>query len=253
MRWDPRMLKVTTAIMLTLSSCASGTSDIDVQRHDIFHDTGDQTRQTEVARAAATRPEDIRTEPTPTAPAAIDLSPQAQKVSQIAVENGDRDFLMIDKLRGQLIFFKNGLAVFSDAALTGASTADRLSPGLLAMSFAHPLTNGEKVTPAGRFTVTRQYDKSYGITFDINEVQGKDWSLAIHPVYLGLPYEQRLVRLRSATSRDNHITFGCINVGNNAIQYLARNMPRRGRTPLYILPLDESLTSTFFSGKKSPR
>src|SRR5580698_10613896 len=54
------------------------------------------------------------------------LSDAAAWVSQIATRHGDRNFLLIDKVHGQLFRFQNGVPVFSAAALTGASLADRM-------------------------------------------------------------------------------------------------------------------------------
>jgi hypothetical protein len=62
----------------------------------------------------------------PAAPAV--LSDQEERVGQIAVENGDQIFVMVDKARGKIILFENGKPVFSSAALTGESMADRLPP-----------------------------------------------------------------------------------------------------------------------------
>jgi hypothetical protein len=230
------------AITLALAGCASDSADNGTQVRDVFPGGGAQPPPKEAGPV----------EP-PEAPRAVaGLSPQAQLVSQIAARNGDPNFLMVDKLRGQIFLFRNGAPVFSDPALTGASGADHFAPGTLAMSFSHPLSVNEKVTPAGRFTITIQNDKHYGTTFDITEIRGKDWGIAIHPVYLGLPYEHRLARLRSASAGDKHITFGCINIAPEAIRYLAARVPATGPTPLYILPSDESHTAAYFARDAQP-
>jgi len=175
-----------------------------------------------------------------------ELSPQAKLVSQIAARNHDQNFLMVDKLHALLFYFKNGQPIYSDPVLTGASTADRFTPDILAKSFSEPLTQSQKITPAGRYTVTRDYDPLYGIIFEINEIHGKDWSLAIHTVYLGLPHEKRRERLQSPSPHDNLVTYGCMNIDADGIRFLARHLPKKGKTPLYILPRDESATATFF-------
>jgi hypothetical protein len=185
----------------------------------------------------------------PTAPAA--LSDQEERVGQIAVENGDQTFVMVDKALGKIILFENGKPVFSSAALTGESTADRLPPGVLAERFSQLNALKDKVTPAGRYTVSRGHDGAYGTLLDINEIHGKDWGIAIHKVYLGTPSEHRDARLQSPNEEDKHITFGCINVTPTAIQYLLRELPARHATPLYILPLDETKTAAYFTPRTS--
>jgi hypothetical protein len=179
------------------------------------------------------------------------LSDQEERVGQIAVENGDQIFVMVDKARGKIILFENGKPVFSGAALTGESTADRLPPGALAERFSQLNALKDKVTPAGRYTVSRGHDDAYGTLLDINEIHGKDWGIAIHKVYLGTPSEHRGARLQSPNEEDKHITFGCINVTPTAIQYLLRELPARHATPLYILPLDDTKTAAYFTPRNS--
>ena len=184
-------------------------------------------------------------------PSAVALSDQEQQVSEIAAGRGDRDYLMIDKSRGQIILFREGRPVLSGPALTGESPLDRLPPGVLAKKFTRHAPLNEKVTPAGRFTVSRGHDRELGPTFDINEIDGKDWGLAIHQVYLGTPSEHRGERLRSTTEADNHITFGCINVTPDMMRRLMSDLPNKRSTPLYILPRDTDRTAAFFGSRHS--
>ncbi len=242
---DVKILTVCIAMLLAVAGCASDDNFEGVAPPGFAQ----QSRPDWVTALLDAQASDDRSGPGTSRVA--ELSGQALFVSRIAVANGDRDFLMVDKLRGLIFLFKNGQPVFSDAALTGASTADRVPPALLAKTFSQPVDDSEKITPAGRFTVSRQYDKLYGTTFDIGEVQGKDWSLAIHPVFLGLPYEHRLERLKSPTAQDNHVTYGCINISSAAIRTLTRFLPADRTTPLYVLPLDEKLTSSFFAARRN--
>lgn len=180
------------------------------------------------------------------------LSPQAERVSQIAESNGDKVFLMVDKARGELYLIENGKPIVSGAALTGASLGDRLLPKYLTVPFYQPLNIEGKVTPAGRFTVKQERDPEYGWVWSINEVQGKDWDIAIHRVYMGTPSEHRDVRLRSPNAADRHITYGCINVDRSTILQLTQKLPRKGNTPIYILPQDEATTASFFPVRDPP-
>jgi L,D-transpeptidase catalytic domain len=187
-------------------------------------------------------------EPLPEPPV---LSDQEVQVSQVAERNGDHNFLMVDKNLGKIILFQDGKAIFAGPALTGASPADRLPPGVLKEKFSKLNAFDTKVTPAGRYTVSRGRDGDYGTVLDINEIRGRDWGIAIHKVYLGTPSEHRDTRLRSPNDDDKHITFGCINVTPDAIRFLLRELPAKGATPLYILPEDETRTAAFFTPHNS--
>jgi hypothetical protein len=174
------------------------------------------------------------------------LSPVAEHVSQIAVQNGDQQFLMVDKIQGEIILFENGRPIFSGPVLTGAGMGDRVPPEVLTFSGTHPLTLEQKVTPSGRFTVTTELDPEYGRVWNLNEIHGKDWDFAIHQVFLGIPSEHRDARLHSANAADRHVTFGCINVERSTIQTLWQHLLHKDKIPLYILPNDESLVAALF-------
>jgi len=174
------------------------------------------------------------------------LSPTASRVSLIAGRNGDRDFVMIDKARGQIIVFEGGRATFSRSALTGESLADRLPADARYKPLSQQIGVKYKVTPAGRFTMTRGRDDVFGITFDINELEGTDWRISIHQVWLGNTSQHRDLRLRSPEGQDKHITEGCIDVEPGTVAQLYRLLPNSKRTAIYILPTDESLISELF-------
>jgi hypothetical protein len=177
---------------------------------------------------------------------AAELSTQERHVGLIAANRGDRNYLMVDKARGKIFLFENGLPVFSDAALTGESAGDRIPPSALKKTFSKVGTADDKVTPAGRFTLKRDYDPDYGTLLELNEIKGPDWSIAIHRVYLGVPSERRAHRLQSKGGADKNITHGCINVTQDTISYLLRRLPKKPVTALYVLPRDEGKTEDFF-------
>jgi hypothetical protein len=179
------------------------------------------------------------------------LSDQEESVGEIANRNGDRTFLMVDKALGRILLFENGEPVFMGRALTGESYADRMPANEMKEKFDNTKMLEDKVTPAGRFTVTRNYDPDYGPLFDIKEIHGKDWGIAIHKVYLGIPSEHRAARLASPGDDDKNITFGCINVTPEAIKVLLRELPETGPTPLYVLPRNEVETESYFAAGSS--
>jgi L,D-transpeptidase catalytic domain len=181
--------------------------------------------------------------PVATPPARNPLLSDAEwRVSEVAARNGDRDYLMVDKSLGKLIQFANGVPVFINPALTGASLADRIPPDAYTKSFAEQYDTRFRVTPAGRFTVSHGFDRVVGATLDINEIKGRDWSLAIHSAGSA----NRYARLRSPSDEDKHITEGCVNVDQETMRRLTTLPARHGRIPLYILPMDERLITQFF-------
>jgi L,D-transpeptidase-like protein len=180
-----------------------------------------------------------------------ELTYQELRVSQLAARQGDRNFLMVDKAAGKIILFQNVRPVFSGPALTGQSLADQLPANAMNVNFDAMTTEATKITPAGRFTVSRHHDNEYGTVLDINEIRGKDWGIAIHQVYLGTPSEHREQRLMSPSENDKHITYGCINVTPATIGYLLSVLPENQPTPLYILPADNTQTAAYFAARTS--
>jgi hypothetical protein len=174
------------------------------------------------------------------------LSPAALRVSQIANRNGDSHFVMVDKVHGKIMVFENGKPTFSRSALTGESLADLLPPDAREKPLSQQIGVKYKVTPAGRFTLTRAHDEVLGDTFDINELEGMDWRIAIHRVWLGIRSQHRDARLRSANDQDKHVTEGCIDVDPDTIVQLFRHLPNSNKIAIYILPIDESLIATLF-------
>jgi len=180
------------------------------------------------------------------------LTTQEQDVGTLAVvRNRDEKFLMVDKSLGKILLWEAGKPVFIGNALTGASYSDRLPTDEMKEAFAKLDALDTKVTPAGRFTIARGFEKGYGPLFDIREIQGKDWAIAIHKVFLGFPWEHRASRLQSSRYDDKNITFGCINVTPETMELLLRELPENSATPLYVLPRDETKTAAFFAPPSS--
>jgi hypothetical protein len=177
------------------------------------------------------------------------LSPQANMVRDIASRRGDRTYLILDKARGTLILFANGEPVYSGAALTGQYPVDVLPAGLTERSFTTPAKLQEKVTPAGRFTLTRVLDAHYGTAFTVNEIRGVDWVIAIHRV-ANVPSEHRPERLRSSNATDRQITNGCVNVGRDTIGVMERYLTGQN-IPIYILPQNPEVTLTLFASTQT--
>jgi hypothetical protein len=176
----------------------------------------------------------------------LDISPAVLRVSRVANWNGDRVFVVIDKMHGKLVLFEDGRPTLIRPALTGESPADRLPPDAIGRSVHDQHGVKYKVTPAGRFTLSHAFDRGLGRLLDINEIHGRDWGLAIHRVWLGNSTERRDARLRSANDDDKHITTGCIDVDADTMHDLLWRLSASNHTPIYILPTDEGLIDTLF-------
>lgn len=132
--------------------------------------------------------------------------------------------------------------------MTGESTADRVPPDGVSLKFSEFVGAIEyRVTPAGRFTLTRGYDKEFGLQFNINEIKGPDWSIPIQQVYLATPAERREYRLKSAHQEHKQITHGGINVSPETMHFLASKLPEDRAAVLYVLPHDESKTAQYLT------
>jgi hypothetical protein len=168
------------------------------------------------------------------------------EISRIAARNGDRDFIMIDKGPGRVVMFENGQPVFAGSALTGMSHADVMPPGLLSKPFSQHMPPEDKITPAGRFTVSEEEDPHYGPTLSVNEVSNNDWDIAIHRLWVGPPEERRPERLASSNGAEKHVTWGCIDVPPAIMSRLIQDLPDDEATPLYILPTNQTHVASFF-------
>jgi hypothetical protein len=180
------------------------------------------------------------------------LSQQESDAGQMANAQGDKTFVMVDKALGKIILFENGQPIFAGPALTGESTADQMPKTELGEKFDTLNAPNTKITPAGRYTVERGFDPEVGgPLFDIHEIRGKDWGIAIHQLYMGIPAEHRDARILSPSEEDKHITFGCINVQPTTLHLLMHELPVKGPIRLYILPEDASQTAAYFTPRTS--
>lgn len=123
-------------------------------------------------------------------------------------DNGGVPYVVIDKLTARVfVFDAAGHLQGSAPALLGLARGDRSVPGVgdKKLSAIRPQ---ERITPAGRFVASLGHD-THGQ--QILWIDYRD-AIALHPVVKGTPQERRAERLGSATSDDNRISYGCINV-----------------------------------------
>ncbi len=122
-------------------------------------------------------------------------------------DNAGLPFLLVDKTNAQVYAFNSlGQLQATAPALLGMSKGDRLlAPNSASMSQMPPSV---RITPAGRYMSQLAIDSHKKELLVIDYAA----SISMHPVVKGTPLEHRAERLASATSEDNRISFGCINV-----------------------------------------
>ena len=158
-------------------------------------------------------------------------------------DNGRLPFVIVDK-RGAMVyvFDADGSLRGASAALLGQSSGDDSAPGIGTRKLAD-IKPDERTTPAGRFVA------SLGHNLHGGEILWVDYDAAIslHPVITSNPREHRLQRLASATSSDNRISYGCINVPPGFYQNVVSPSFRQSDGIVYILP-ETRPASTVFAG-----
>ncbi len=147
-------------------------------------------------------------------------------------DNGGLPYIIVDKVNARVyVFNAEDRLQGSAAALLGMEQGDGSAHGVgnRAMSAIGP---DQRTTAAGRFVAALGRD-----------LHGKDilWvdydiSLALHRVAKGTPAERRAQRLQSPTSRDNRISYGCINVPVAFYEKFVAPAFRESSGVVYILP-----------------
>ena len=156
-------------------------------------------------------------------------------------DNGMRPFIVIDKVAAEvLIFDGRGLLLGITPALVGIAHGDEATPGVGDKEL-NEIGPAEKTTPAGRFAarIGPSWAGQKVLWVDVNT------SVALHPVITTNPKERRLARLRSATPKDNRITFGCINVPAAIFDRLVLPAFSEAGGMVYILPEQKFLIDVF--------
>jgi hypothetical protein len=143
--------------------------------------------------------------------AAAEASVEVAEVADAVValrDNQRLPYIIIDKANARVfVFDAAGRLQGSDAALLGMARGDG-SNGAVDSRETTALGPEDRVTPAGRFLAYLDRD-AHGREILLIDY---DASIALHPVVKGTVAERRAERLDSATSEDNRISFGCINV-----------------------------------------
>nr|WP_239027460.1 hypothetical protein [Ramlibacter algicola] len=162
-------------------------------------------------------------------------SADAKHVANWVVDSGDAKghaFVIVDKKDARVfVFDPEGKLLNSAPALIGAAVGDDPVPGI----GEKPLKDvkpEEKTTPAGRFVAEP------GVNAGGEDIVWVSYDLAVsmHRVRPLVKAERRLQRLASRTSKDNRISFGCINLPVTFYERTLKPTVARHGAIVYVLP-----------------
>lgn len=162
-------------------------------------------------------------------------------------DNGDRPFIIIDKIKARVFLFdERGRLQGAASALLGLGRGDGTVAGIGQRRLA-TISPQERTTPAGRFVASLGND----YTQDILWVD-YDAALSLHRVITANPRDRRHQRLASASSVDNRISYGCINVP--VAFYDKQIIPAFTGTTgvVYILPETKTIEEVFAISQPPP-
>ena len=162
-------------------------------------------------------------------------SHEARHVADWAIDSGDNEgkaYVLVDKKDAKVyVFNPRGRLVAAAPALLGAAVGDDPVPGIGEKPLSQVLPE-EKTTPAGRYVAEP------GVNANGEDVVWVSWDLAVsmHRVRPLVKAERRLQRLASPTSKDNRISFGCINLPVAFYEKVLRPTVKRDGAIVYVLP-----------------
>ncbi|MES1973746.1 MAG: L,D-transpeptidase [Pseudomonadota bacterium] len=170
-------------------------------------------------------------------------SGDTRRLADWVVRSGDahgQPFIIVDKAGAHVFAFGPDGAIRGDApALLGLARGDVSPPGIGDRKLAD-IGPADRITPAGRF------DAVMGRNF-AHDILWVDYAAAIslHRVVTSNAAEHRLARLASASTRDNRISYGCINVPAAFYERVVAPLFRPANGVVYVLPESRPLAAVF--------
>ena len=156
-------------------------------------------------------------------------------------DNQQLSFVIIDKKNTKLfVFDANARLMGVTPVLLGFARGDD-SVAAIGQRPMHEIQPNERTTPAGRFM------GEPGRNTNGEDVVWVDYDAAVsmHRVRIVDPKERRLERLASATTDDNRISFGCINVPIAFFENVLSPEFRARYGVVYVLPEVKSVLEVF--------
>jgi hypothetical protein len=175
------------------------------------------------------------------------VSADARQVADWVVGAGDNDglpFAIVDKTGARIFLFAPGGTLLGTApVLLGLARGDDDLPGIGDRPLAR-IAPAERITPAGRFVA------GLGLNLAGQDILWVDYAagISVHratDVKPGLTAAGRLARLASATTRDNRISHGCVNVATAFFEGMIRPTFSGAGGIVYILPETRSIRDEF--------
>ena len=155
----------------------------------------------------------------------------------------NKPFVILDKKDARVwVFDRLGHLKAESPALLGFAVGDDNAPGIGTKAIAD-VRPDERTTPAGRFVA------EMGMNARNEDVVWVDYDAAVsmHRVLTTNPQERRLERLATATSEDNRVSYGCINLPVAFYEQVLAPTVRQEGAIIYVLPETRSAQQVFGS------
>jgi len=171
-------------------------------------------------------------------------SPAAREMTAWIVganDNQGRPFMIVDKVGAQVLAFNpRGDLIATAPVLLGVTRGDETPPGIGERALSD-IGADMRITPAGRFEASLGVNLAGAIILWLDY----DAALSLHAVVTGGASDRRLHRLGTATTIDNRISYGCINVPPGFYENIVRALFRSTVGVVYILPETRSIADVF--------
>ena len=146
-------------------------------------------------------------------------------------DNKKYPFVILDKKNAHIyVFTSEGVPVGDAPALLGMSVGDILPAGIAGKPLSK-IPPKDRITQAGRFFARKGYDNHDKVVLWVDFAT----QLAIHEV-INVPRQRRPQRLATPTTKDNRISWGCINVPIAFFHSTLMGTLSSGKGYVYILP-----------------
>jgi hypothetical protein len=171
-------------------------------------------------------------------------SRDARQIADWIVDSADNKnlpFVVVDKLDARIfVFDASGHIRGAGPALLGLARGDETVPGIGDRSYAD-MPPATRTTPAGRFVA------ALGMNTRGEDVVWVDYEAAvdIHRVVTNHPKDRRLERLATPTTKDNRISYGCINVPKRFYEKVVAPAFAGTNGIVYVLPETHSVREFF--------
>ena len=161
-------------------------------------------------------------------------SGDTRRLADWVVRSGDahgRPFIIVDKVGARVFAFALDGSLEGDApALLGLARGDVSPPGIGDRKLAD-IGPADRITPAGRFDAVMGRNFAHDILW-----VDYDAAISLHRVATGTKAERRLARLVTASTADNRVSYGCINVPTVFYETIVAPLFRPANGVVYVLP-----------------